>query len=158
MKVQGNEYWFFELEIFFQTILKNFLCATHPWLKYLRGAFDLVVYASKKIRNIGHTNLKIFKETSTMRGFSKSILKSKELNVGEYSFLFIFELRNFFQRLLKKFLYAIHPWLKYFRGAFDLVVYAGKKIRNIGRTNPKIFNKTVRGEKRGVFSLFPFPI
>ena len=76
---------------------KKFLCATHPWLKYPRGAFDLEVYASKKVRNIGRTNPKIFKETSTKRGFSKSTLKSKQLNVGEYSFLLIFELRNFFK-------------------------------------------------------------
>ena len=87
----------FELWNFFQTILKKFLCATHTWLKYPRGAFDLEVYASIKIRNIGRTNPKIFKETSTKRGFSKSTLKSKELNVGQYSFLLIFELRNFFK-------------------------------------------------------------
>ena len=61
-----------------------------------------------------------------------------------------------FSKDSKNFLYAIHPWSKYFRGAFDLVVYADKRIRNIGRTNPKIFNKMVRVEKEGVFfSLFP---
>ena len=129
MKAQGNEYSLFWVGSSFQTILKNFLCATHPWLKYPRGAFDLEVYASTKITNIGHTNPKIFKETSTKRGFSKSSLKSKELNVGQYSFLLIFWVEKFFQRLLKNFLYAIRPWSKYFRGAFDLVVYTGKKLR-----------------------------
>ena len=68
-----------------------------PIIKVSRGLFDLEVYASKKIRNIGHTNLKIFKETSTKCGFSKCTLKSKQLNFGEYSFLLIFELRNFFK-------------------------------------------------------------
>ena len=58
---------------------------------------DVEVYASKKVRNTGQINLKIFKETSAKRGFSKSTLKSKQLNVGEYSFLLIFESRNFFK-------------------------------------------------------------
>ena len=145
-------------QFFFQRLLKHFLCATYPRLDYLEGALDLVVYVSEKHRNIGRTNPKILKEMSTKREFSKSTLKSKELNGWEYSILLNFELKSFFQRLLKNFLCATHPWLKYLEGVLNFVVDVSKKIKSIGRTNPKILNKTVRGEKSWGFFPPPFPI
>ena len=54
----------FESKDFFQTPLKNFLCAAHEWSSYLEGVFDLVVYATEKIRIIRHTNPKTFNKTA----------------------------------------------------------------------------------------------
>ena len=145
-------------ERFFQTLLKNFLCAAHEWSNYLEGAFDFVVYDSEKIRTIRHTNRNILKQTWAQSGFWKSTSKIKELNGWECSFLALFEVKDFFQTPLKNFLCTAHEWSSYLEGVFDLVVYDREKIRTIRQTNPKIFNKTASGWKNHGFFFPLFPI
>ena len=51
-------------EIFFQIPLKNFLYLVYQPSRYLKGPFNLVVYASKKIMFIRHVHQNISKKVA----------------------------------------------------------------------------------------------
>ena len=143
-------------EKFFQTLLKNVLCAAHEWSNYLEGAFDFVVYDSEKIRTIRHTNRNILKQTWAQSGFWKSTSKIKELNGWECSFLALFEVKDFFQTPLKNFLCTAHESSSSLEGVFDLVVTTQKKLESYDTPIRKYSTKRLRGEKSCFFlPLFP---
>ena len=57
---------FFELKLFFQLPLETFLLTLRTCSRYLKGASNLVVYASNKIMTIQHTNQNILANNKIM--------------------------------------------------------------------------------------------
>ena len=61
----------FEVKLFFQRSLENFLFTLRPCLKYLKCPSWLALYASKKIRAIRHTYQKISAKRAKKKHFRK---------------------------------------------------------------------------------------
>ena len=57
---------FFELKPFFQLPLETFLLTLRTCSRYLKGASNLVVYASNKIMTVQHTNQNILENNKIM--------------------------------------------------------------------------------------------
>ena len=92
----------FQHDAFFQTLLKNFLGVTRTWSKYLKVAFDSVLYNREKIRIVRHTNPIISSEMCKACVFSRFqilIPKSDSKILWKCSFF----ARNFFSKAFKIF-------------------------------------------------------
>ena len=60
----------FDSKLFFRKLLENFLFIARPCFIYLKGAPNIVLYDNKKIRNVRHTNQKIFTKSRKKNYFT----------------------------------------------------------------------------------------
>ena len=82
---------FFELKLFFQRPLKNFLWTLCTCSRYLKGLPNLVLWVCKKIVTARHNNTKILTKNRQKNRFCITSLGMtvKEINSFEYSLSFL---------------------------------------------------------------------
>ena len=129
----------FEVKLFFQRSLENFLFTLRPCLKYLKCPSWLALYASKKIKCIRHYNPIVCKEKCKKFEFWKNEAQNR---VGIFWQNPIFWAETFFQRPLENFLLAWRTCSMYLKGPPNLVLCVSIKIVTIRHTNKKILAKT----------------
>ena len=98
-----HSYSFFELKLFFQMPLENFLLAWRTCSRYLKGPLNLVLCVSKKIVTARHTNRIICQEKWKKLKFWKNEAQNR---VGIFWQTPIFWAETFFQRPLENLLLA----------------------------------------------------
>ena len=115
----------FELELFFQTTLENFLCGLRQRWRYLGGPPNLVLCVGKKIVTIRRTNRIIRQEKWKKLWFWKMKLKVKLEYSDKTS---CFELELFFQATLENFLCGLRQRWRYLGRSLDIGLSSARRI------------------------------
>jgi len=127
----------FELELFLQKALENFLWGPRQRSRYLGGPLNLVLCVSKKIVTIRRTNLNICQEKWKKLRFWKMKLKV-ELEYSDKTSCF--ELELFFQATLENFLWGLRQHWRYLGRSLDIGLSSARRIMVIRHVEaPQIF-------------------
>ena len=133
---------FFSNRNFFQKILENYSRALRTYSMYL---FNLVLYSSKKIMTIRHTNQIVF-----YKKWKKLIFEKMKLKLGWNTLIKVFLCENFGKVSLENFLLTLQEFSKHLKILLSQVVCVSKSIVTIKRNNKKYHSKT-KQTKRTIF-------
>ena len=140
----------FSLKTIFQRLWENFLCVVYLRSSYLKHCLKIVLYDSKKIRNVRHVEQILWQETQKVTFL---LWKWGWGTIGLSLKNSIFDSKLFFHELLKNFLFIVWSCLIYLKDALNIVLYSNKKIGTVRHTNKKIFTKP---RKKTHFYRLPF--
>ena len=125
---------------FFQKILENYSRALRTYSMYL---FNLVLYRSKKIMTIRHTNQIVF-----YKKWKKLIFEKMKLKLGWNTLIKVFLCENFGKVSLENFLLTLQEFSKHLKILLSHVVCVSKSIVTIQHNNKNIIAKQNKQKER----------
>ena len=132
----------FSAETFFQRAVKTFLWKSWTCLRYLEGFPKLLLCVSKKIVAVRHTNQIIFQEMWKKLGFWKNEAQMSLEYSNKTSY---FEVKLFFQRAVKIFLWTLLTCSRYLEGSPNFVLCVSEKIGFVRHFNQNISRRKANG-------------
>ena len=126
---------FFHSKLFFQWFWETFLYAVWLCSSYLRDCLNIVLYPGKK--NQERTTRQTDYMSGNVKKFGFSLWKWGWEGMGLCFKNPIFDSKLFFHKLLENFPRVVWACLICLKGAFEIVCYVKKRIRNIRHTYEK---------------------
>ena len=118
------------------------MCTLWSRLRYLEGPSRLLLCVSKKIVAVRHTNQITFKEMWKKLGFWKN---EAQMSLEYSNNTSCFDVKLFFQRVVKILLWPLLTCSRYLEGSPNLVLYVSEKIGLVRHFNQNISRRKANG-------------